>query len=164
MNKQREDRKGSRQTERWSKHKQKWTVYVRRGERNRRAHLYDLNQYNKYILNFFKSDLFFFLNFWPHWEACRIFVPQPGIESMAPAFKVWGLNHWTTRGSLNSVSIAIIRSKTDVSMLDRLISLCHDRQTYQYCPRGCEKRNQTGWRRKVSYFGTAPKMQKSELH
>ena len=29
--------------------------------------------------------------------ACRISVPQPGIEPMPPAVEVWSLNHWTAR-------------------------------------------------------------------
>jgi len=28
--------------------------------------------------------------------ACGLLVPQPGIELMPPALKVWSLNHWTT--------------------------------------------------------------------
>ena len=35
--------------------------------------------------------MFLFLN--P--DACRIFAPQPGIESAHPALE--GLNHWTVR-------------------------------------------------------------------
>jgi len=29
--------------------------------------------------------------------ACRILVPQPGIEPLLPALEVWSLNHWTAR-------------------------------------------------------------------
>ena len=36
--------------------------------------------------------IFFFLA-----EACRIWVPWPGIEPAPPARRAWGLNHWTTR-------------------------------------------------------------------
>lgn len=42
---------------------------------------------------------------------------------------------------------------------DRLVSLCHDRETDQCCRRGHERRNQIGWR-KVGYFETAPKKAK----
>ena len=28
--------------------------------------------------------------------ACRILVPQPGMEPMPPALEAWSLNHWTT--------------------------------------------------------------------
>ena len=37
---------------------------------------------------------FFFL---PHHKACRILVPQPGIEPTPPAVGAWSLNHWTAR-------------------------------------------------------------------
>ena len=40
---------------------------------------------------------FFFFFFWLHHTACRIFVPQPGIEPVPPAVEVRGLNHWTAR-------------------------------------------------------------------
>ena len=33
----------------------------------------------------------------PNLEACRILVPQPGIELMPPAVETSSLNHWTTR-------------------------------------------------------------------
>ena len=36
--------------------------------------------------------IFFFLA-----DACRIWVPWPGIEPAPPAWRAWGLNHWTTR-------------------------------------------------------------------
>ena len=37
--------------------------------------------------------IFFF--FWPCCTACRILVPQPGVESMPPSLGLW--NHWATR-------------------------------------------------------------------
>ena len=40
--------------------------------------------------------LFFF---WPYCTACRILVPQPGIEPGPSAVKVWSPNHWTARNS-----------------------------------------------------------------
>ena len=33
--------------------------------------------------------------FWPCYGACRILVPQPGIEPMSPALEAWNLNCWT---------------------------------------------------------------------
>ena len=45
----------------------------------------------------------FFLNlilFWPHHMACRILVPQPGIESKPPPVEVQRLNPWTSREAL----------------------------------------------------------------
>ena len=36
--------------------------------------------------------------FWPCHVACRILVPQPGIELMSPATKLQSPNHRTTRG------------------------------------------------------------------
>ena len=41
--------------------------------------------------------IFFFSTFWPHREAWRILVPQPGIEPVPPAVEAQCLNHWTTR-------------------------------------------------------------------
>ena len=42
-----------------------------------------------------KSYLFVF---WPHWAACGILVPWPGIEPVPPAVEAWSLiNHWTAR-------------------------------------------------------------------
>ena len=38
---------------------------------------------------FFKKKFF-----WLHFMAYGILVPQPGIEPMSPALKVWSLNHW----------------------------------------------------------------------
>ena len=29
--------------------------------------------------------------------ACKMLVPQPGMEPMPPAVEMWSLNHWTTR-------------------------------------------------------------------
>ena len=40
---------------------------------------------------------FFFFFFCPHIMACRILVPQPGIEPMPPGVEVQSLNHWTAR-------------------------------------------------------------------
>ena len=34
-------------------------------------------------------------NLWLNCVAYGILVPQPGIEPMPPALKVWSLNHWT---------------------------------------------------------------------
>ena len=36
--------------------------------------------------------------------ACGILVPQPGIESVAPAVEAWSPNHWTAREVPNSDS------------------------------------------------------------
>ena len=35
--------------------------------------------------------------FWLHRVACRILVPQPGIEPVSPALEARSLNHWTAR-------------------------------------------------------------------
>ena len=35
--------------------------------------------------------------FWPCCAACRVLVPQLGIEPAALAVKAWSPNHWTTR-------------------------------------------------------------------
>ena len=38
-----------------------------------------------------QKSIFFF--FWPPHLACRILVPQPGIEPEPPAVKAWNVNH-----------------------------------------------------------------------
>ena len=35
--------------------------------------------------------------FWLHHMAFRILVLQPGMEPVLTVWKVWSLNHWTTR-------------------------------------------------------------------
>ena len=42
-----------------------------------------------------------FVLFWPHPEACRILVPQPGMEPMPPAVETRSPNHWTPGKSLH---------------------------------------------------------------
>ena len=39
----------------------------------------------------------FLFFFWLHRVACRILVPQPGMEPVPPALGDWSLNHWTSR-------------------------------------------------------------------
>ena len=34
---------------------------------------------------------------WPYLAACRILVPQPGMEPLPPTLGEQTLNHWTTR-------------------------------------------------------------------
>ena len=41
----------------------------------------------------FKKKIFFL----PHWVACGILVPQPGIEPGPLAERAWSPNHWTAR-------------------------------------------------------------------
>ena len=43
------------------------------------------------------SGLYHFFFFWPHGTACRILVPQPGIESTPPAVRAQSPNLWATR-------------------------------------------------------------------
>ena len=45
-------------------------------------------------------NLFYFI-FWPCHVACRILVPQPDIDHMLSAVKVWSLNHWTAWNCLH---------------------------------------------------------------
>ena len=40
---------------------------------------------------------FFFFFFWLLGIACRILVPQPGIEPVYPAVGAWSLSHWIAR-------------------------------------------------------------------
>ena len=41
--------------------------------------------------------MFVYFTFWLHHRACRILVPQPGIEPAPPAVQVQSLNPWTAR-------------------------------------------------------------------
>ena len=41
--------------------------------------------------------------FWPRHVACRILVPQPGIEPRPTAIKVLSPNHWTAREFLTLI-------------------------------------------------------------
>ena len=45
-------------------------------------------------MHFFLASIFVF---WPCPTACRILVPQPGMEPMPPAVEACSLNHSTTR-------------------------------------------------------------------
>ena len=46
---------------------------------------------------FWHPLLTFLFIFWPSRTACRVVVPQPGIESMPPEVEGWSPNPWTTR-------------------------------------------------------------------
>ena len=53
---------------------------------------------------FFKILLLIFIFisiFWPHYAACGILFPQPGIEHVPPDLAVLSLNHWTAGEVLN---------------------------------------------------------------
>ena len=58
-----------------------------------------LLQANKYdqdlILSWIHILFFFFFTFWTCRTACRILVPQPGIETAPLALEARSLNHWT---------------------------------------------------------------------
>ena len=48
--------------------------------------------------SFVLGFLFLFFSHFLAAQLCfRILVPQPGIELMSPAVKVWNPNHWTAR-------------------------------------------------------------------
>ena len=57
------------------------------------------------------SVCFLFIYFWLRGAACRILVPQSGIEPMPPAVETRSLNHWTTREipgwPLNEIQFAL---------------------------------------------------------
>ena len=53
-------------------------------------------------LHFMTTNFFFFL-------ACRILVPQLGIEPMPPMVEVQSLNNWTTREFPNSMIFFLIQ-------------------------------------------------------
>lgn len=46
----------------------------------------------------------FFPTFSQRQAACGILIPRPGTESVPPTLDAWGLNHWTTRHSLEELS------------------------------------------------------------
>ena len=48
-----------------------------------------------WFFNTITPFLHFYFSGGPHHVACRILVPQPGIEPKAPAVEVWCLSHWT---------------------------------------------------------------------
>ena len=45
---------------------------------------------------FITTMVLYFFIFWLHCTACRILVPQPGIEPVPLAVEMWTPNHWTT--------------------------------------------------------------------
>ena len=60
---------------------------------------WNLNYFNPVILcdHWYFYFLNFLLFFWLCHAACRILVPQAGIEPTPPAMEVQNLNHWTVR-------------------------------------------------------------------
>ena len=50
-----------------------------------------------YIFFFLKIVLAFYVYFWPHYVACGILVPWPGIKPRFMAVKAQNPNHWTAR-------------------------------------------------------------------
>ena len=52
-----------------------------------------LRQYFSLILQEYRTVLYF----WLHHEACRILVPQAGIESMPPSVRARTHSHWATK-------------------------------------------------------------------
>ena len=53
---------------------------------------------NKWKLWLFIKILFIFnFIFWPHFRACEILIPWPGIKPMPPAVEAQSVNHWTSR-------------------------------------------------------------------
>ena len=48
--------------------------------------------------------------FWLYHTACRILVPQPGIEPLPLAVEAQSLNHWTAREVLEATSLTDIAS------------------------------------------------------
>ena len=50
-----------------------------------------------YLIFFLQFDSFFFFFFWPHWAACGLLAPRPGIKPRPPAVEAQSPNHWTTR-------------------------------------------------------------------
>ena len=59
-----------------------------------------------------------FIYLWLHYVACRMLVPQPGIEPVPPALEVQSSNHWITRGvpqitNLLNTSITLLKGLDD---------------------------------------------------
>ena len=73
----------SQQTSHWGK-----TLYQQKH--------YDSLKTQMMFIIFQQKTFFFFFIFWRCGAACRILVPQPGIEPVTTAVDVWSPNHWTT--------------------------------------------------------------------
>ena len=61
------------------------------------SHYYCVTHETLWSNIFFTHSIIFFFFFWPHWMACGILVPWPGVKSAPPAVEAWCPNHWTTR-------------------------------------------------------------------
>ena len=48
---------------------------------------------------------FYLFIFWPHGAACRILVPQPGIEPVPPAVEARSFNYWAAREVPQTLSL-----------------------------------------------------------
>ena len=56
------------------------------------------------------EKILFFYNFfffWPQRAACRILVPQPGIEPGLSVVRAYSFSHWTAREFLKSCFLKI---------------------------------------------------------
>ena len=51
------------------------------------------------------TDFYFIIIICPHCAACRILVPQPGIEPDPSTLEAWNLNYWTVREVPSQTSI-----------------------------------------------------------
>ena len=71
--------------------------------------------------------VFFFFSFWPHYLACGILVPWPGIEPSPPAVVARSLNHWTIRKSLHGLFLGvgkIMIKSSEFTWSDNPLVLC----------------------------------------
>ena len=66
----------------------------------------------------------FCLLLWPHFEACRILVPQPGIEPMPSAVETRCCNYWSSRefpsSSFLISSFSVLNFKFKIILLHTL--------------------------------------------
>lgn len=71
-----------------------------------------------------------FACFWPHWVACEILVPWPGIKTVPPTMEVWSPKHWKNFSIL--IQHLILLTFTFGSSL-YVLSLCWNSSSLLIC-------------------------------
>ena len=69
-------------------------------------------------------DLFYFLTFWPHHEACRILVPRSGIKPKPPVVEAQNPNHWTVKEIPRFPSYTYTPSPLSITHLTPILQDC----------------------------------------
>ena len=71
-----------------------------------------------------------FIYFWPHLEACEIFIPQTGIEPMSPAVEVWSLTTGLPEKSLIPALESSFSQNQPRFIYYTWLYLCNSRMSY----------------------------------